>query len=182
MWMGKRDEQLVTEALYALAGAREALAGGERDAALDALDEAEQVLVSAEHTPGVSVAAAAGRLGVSEPTIRTWARRGALRAVPGARPVQIEPESLHRAGRALEELRERGQDRDWLQALVDLLHDREAREGDALREGLSQLGAAGSNRPDALRDPVDAAGGHGATGDARPREARLRGGAGCAGR
>lgn len=53
--------------------------------------------------------------------------------------MQIEPESLHRASRALTELRERGQNRDWLQALVNYLHDREAREGDTLQEGISQL-------------------------------------------
>ena len=41
--------------------------------------------------------------------------------------------------RALTELRERGQDRDWLQAVVEYLHDREARESDALRKGISQL-------------------------------------------
>jgi hypothetical protein len=36
-------------------------------------------------------------------------------------------------------LRERGQDRDWAQAVIDLLHDRKARETDALRKGISQL-------------------------------------------
>ena len=137
--MGKRDAQLVTEALYTLAGAREAIENGRSDAALDALEEAQEVLVSVKHTPGVSVATASQRLGVSEPTIRSWVKRGALMAVRGSRPVQIEPESLHRVDRALAELRERGQDRDWLQALVDYLHDREARDSGALQEGLAQL-------------------------------------------
>ena len=97
------------------------------------------MLISVRHTPGVSVATASERLGVSEPTIRSWVKRGALKTVPEVRPMQIEPESLHRVTRALAELRERGQDRDWLQALVDHLHDREARRSDALQKGLAQL-------------------------------------------
>lgn len=137
--MGKRDAQLVTEALYTLVDAREAIENGRSDAAIDALDEAQEVLISVRHTPGVSVAAASQRLCVSEPTIRSWVKRGALEAVPDARPIQIEPESLHRVNRALGELRARGQDRDWLQALVDHLHDRDARGSDALRKGLAQL-------------------------------------------
>ena len=87
----------------------------------------------------MSVAAASERLGVSEPTIRSWVKRGALRAVPKSSPMQIDPESLHRVSRALAELRERGKDRDWLQAVVDDLHDREARQSDELRRGISQL-------------------------------------------
>jgi Sigma-70, region 4. len=137
--MAKRDAQLVTQALYTLVDAREAIESGHRDKALDALNETQEVLISVRHTPGVSVAAASERLGVSEPTIRSWVKRGALRAVPEASPVQIEPESLHQVSRVLLELRERGRDRDWLQALVDHLHDRDARKSDALREGLSQL-------------------------------------------
>ena len=134
--MGKRDAQLVTQALYTLSDARQR-SNGQRDAALDALDEAKGAL-SRSTRPGVSVAAAGERLGVSEPTIRSWVKRGALRAVPKASPMQIDPESLHRVSRALSELRERGQDRDWLQAVVDELHDREARQSDALRKGISK--------------------------------------------
>lgn len=137
--MGKRDAQFVTEALYTLVDAREAIQNGHADAALDALAEAQEALISVRHTPGLSVAAASRRLGVSEPTIRSWTKRGALETVPDSRPIQIEPEGLHRVNRALGELRERGQDRDWLQALVDHLHDREARGSDALRKGLAQL-------------------------------------------
>jgi hypothetical protein len=53
--------------------------------------------------------------------------------------VEIEPDSLRSVSRALDELRERGQDREWLTALVDYLHDREARHRPALKEGLKQL-------------------------------------------
>lgn len=138
--VGKRDAQLVTEALYTLVDAREAIENGHSDAALEALEEAQEALVSVKHTPGVSVTAASERLGVSEPTIRSWVKRGALEAVSEVRPMQIDPQSLHRVSRALAELRGRGRDRDWLGAVVDELHDHEARESDALREGLAQLG------------------------------------------
>jgi transposase len=87
----------------------------------------------------VPVAQAARRLGVSVPTVRSWIARGALRAIKGSSPVQVEPESLRSVSRALDELRERGQDRDWLQPLVDYLDDREARRSPALQEGLEQL-------------------------------------------
>jgi hypothetical protein len=137
--MGKRDAQQVTAALMALTDARQALADDRRDIASSALLEAQRALESVERSPGVPIARAAERLGVSGPTIRSWMQRGALRAVPGVTPVQVEPASLRRVGRALEELRERGQDRDWLSALAYHLDDREARRSHALREGLDQL-------------------------------------------
>jgi hypothetical protein len=87
----------------------------------------------------VPVAHAARRLGVSEPTVRSWIARGALHAITGSSPVQVEPESLRRVGRALDELREHGQDRDWLEALLDYLHDLQTRRSPALEEGLQQL-------------------------------------------
>ncbi len=137
--MGKRDAQLVTQALYTLADARLAVERGQRDEAIETLDQAREMLAAARHAPGVSVATVSGWLGVSEPTVRSWAKRGVLRSVPATSPLQIEPESLREVSSALAELRERGQDHDWLQALVDHLHDREARESEALKQGLAQL-------------------------------------------
>lgn len=137
--MGKRDAQLVAQALYAMVDVREAIENGQPDAALDGLDEVHKVLLSVKHTSGVNVAGASEQLGVSEPTIRSWVKRGALSAVPKVSPMQIEPESLHRVSRALAELRKCGQDRDWLRAVVDYLHDREARTGAAVEKGIAQL-------------------------------------------
>jgi DNA-binding transcriptional regulator YdaS (Cro superfamily) len=137
--MGKRDAQLVTQALYMLADARETLENGQRDAALNALEDAQELLRSVTHSPGISVAASGQLLGVSEPTVRSWAKRGALRAVPGTAPMQIESARLHLVSRALNELRERGQDRDWLAALADYLHDHQARRNTPVQEGISQL-------------------------------------------
>jgi hypothetical protein len=137
--MGKRDAQSVTLALISLDDARDALASGSQDAAIRAMDEAHHTLEGIGHAAGVPVAQAARRLGVSVPTVRSWIARGALAAIEGSSPVEIEPESLRSVGRALQELRERGVDREWLQALVDYLDDREARRSPALREGLAQL-------------------------------------------
>jgi transposase-like protein len=139
MDMGKRDAQSVTLALISLDDARDALASGRRDAAIQAMQEAHRTLEGIGHAAGVPVAQAARRLGVSVPTVRSWIARGALRAIKGSSPVQVEPESLRSVSRGLDELRERGQDRDWLQALVDYLDDREARRSPALKEGLEQL-------------------------------------------
>jgi hypothetical protein len=41
--------------------------------------------------------------------------------------------------RAVEELRHRGQDGDWLRALIDLLHDRAERHRPEIRGGLEEL-------------------------------------------
>jgi transposase len=137
--MGKRDAQFVTMALISLDDARDALVSGSQDAAIRAMDEAHQTLEEIGHAPGVPVAHAARRLGVSVPTVRSWIARGALRAIKGSSPVEIEPESLRSVSHALQELRERGQDREWLQALVDYLDDVAARRSPAVKEGLQQL-------------------------------------------
>jgi hypothetical protein len=137
--MGKRDAQQVTMALIALEDAYDALKNGRSDAAIQAMQEAHHTLEGVGHAPGVPVAHAARRLGISEPTVRSWIARGALHAITGSSPVQIEPESLRSVGHALDELRERGQDHDWLEALLDYLHDLQTRRGAALKEGLQQL-------------------------------------------
>jgi hypothetical protein len=41
--------------------------------------------------------------------------------------------------RALEELRARGEDRDWLAAFADYLHDESDRRSDSVRRGLEEL-------------------------------------------
>jgi hypothetical protein len=89
--------------------------------------------------PGLPVSDVAHYLNVSEPTVRAWLTRGALTPVPGAKPVLVEVASLRRAGHALAELRERGRDRDWTRALVDLLHDHGDRRRPELLEGLDEL-------------------------------------------
>ncbi len=89
--------------------------------------------------PGLPVSEAARYLNVSEPTVRAWLTRGALTSVPEAKPVLVDISSLRRVGHALAELRERGRDRDWTRALVDLLHDHAERRRPELLEGLDEL-------------------------------------------
>jgi hypothetical protein len=48
--------------------------------------------------------------------------------------------------RAVEELRERGQDADWLRALLDYLDDIAVRQSSAVQQGLAEM-AAGHLEP-----------------------------------
>lgn len=137
--MSKRDAQQITVALMELSDARQALADDQGAAALKALESAMAELRSVDHAPGVPVARAAERLGLSRKTIESWIARGALRTVPAAGPLQVDVESLRRVSRALEDLRRRGQDGNWLQALADYADDLQAQRSSTLREGLEQL-------------------------------------------
>lgn len=137
--MGKRDAQRVTAALMALGDVRQALENARAEEALGALTEAEHALESVSHAPGVAVTEAVRRLGVSDPTVRSWIDRGALHAIPDVSPIQIEPDSLRRVQSALDELRRRGQDRHWLEAFAEHLDDLTARQSPAAREGFEAL-------------------------------------------
>jgi hypothetical protein len=95
---------------------------------------------------GVPVAEAAEYLGVAEPTVRLWAKRGALALVPDSKTVQVDHESLRTVGRALRELRERGQERDWLEAVLRYVEDIEDRSSSSVRKGLREL-AEGKLQP-----------------------------------
>jgi excisionase family DNA binding protein len=95
---------------------------------------------------GVPVAEAAKYLGVSEPTVRLWVRRGALASLPGSKPVLIERESLRRVGRAVRELRARGEDREWLESVVRYVEDMADRSSPSVRQGLKEL-AEGKLQP-----------------------------------
>jgi hypothetical protein len=95
---------------------------------------------------GVPVAEAAKYLDVSEPTVRLWVRRGALAALPGSKPALIEHESLRRVGRAVRELRAKGEDREWLEGVVRYVEDMTDRSSPSVRQGLKDL-AAGKLQP-----------------------------------
>jgi hypothetical protein len=137
--VGKRDAQAITVALMALTDARDALAANQADAALRAVEAAAGLLDDVDHAPGIPVARAAARLGVSDKTVLAWIARGVLRTVSGSKPRQVEPDSLRVVARAVDELRERGRSRDWLAAVIDYLDDREALESDAVRRGLDEF-------------------------------------------
>ena len=150
--MGKREQQQVAYAVVELQDIQDELreaapqpadAGKDSDAisvAVDRLEEAVQRLDRAvPNARGLPVAEAAEYLGVSEPTIRAWLDRSVLGAVAGAKPVLVERSSLRRVHRAVGELRRRGQDRDWLRALVDVLHDHAERERPEIAAGVDEL-------------------------------------------
>lgn len=88
---------------------------------------------------GIPVEAAADYLQVSAPTVRSWLARGVLEEMAGSRPKQVDPASLRLVGHAVVELRARGQDRDWLRSLVDLLHDRAHVGGEGVARGLEEF-------------------------------------------
>lgn len=136
--MTKREAQEITMALVAIQDARRALSVGANTDVLAALQDAAERLDSVPHTGGIRVAQAARRLEVSQPTVRAWLDRGVLAGVTGARPEEVEIESLRRVMDALADLRARGRDRDWVEHLATYARSAEPRS-DALKEGLEQL-------------------------------------------
>lgn len=123
------------------AALRERLEVGSRaiEDALERLADVQTRLLRHVHATGVPVAEAARYLDVSEPTIRAWVARGLLDAVPHVKPALVEIFALRRVERGLRELRDRGRDRDWTRALVDVLHDRAERERSEIVTGLDEL-------------------------------------------
>lgn len=95
---------------------------------------------------GVPVAEAAQYLGVSEPTVRLWVKRGALASLAGSKPVLIEHESLRLVGRAVRELRAMGEDREWLDGVVRYVEDMTDRSSPSVRQGLQEM-AEGKLQP-----------------------------------
>jgi hypothetical protein len=145
----KHERQQVAFAIVELEDVRDGLAaavssgpmhGDQLSAAVtgisDALARLEDVRTAAA---GLAVADAAGYLSVSQPTVRDWLRRGLLTAVPNAKPVLVERSSAREVHAMLQELRDRGQDGNWLRAFVDYLHDRGERKRPAIVKGLQQM-------------------------------------------
>lgn len=88
---------------------------------------------------GLSVEETARYLDLSAQTVRSWIGRGVLATVPDAKPRQIDRESARRTRRALGQLRERGQDRDWLNAVADHLQDLMDLQSPGVRHGLEDI-------------------------------------------
>jgi transposase len=154
--MATREQRATAEVLVGLDDVRERLSelastpprrtrGGQPSRAemLRAVEEiseaADRLEAEVARGTGLSVDAAAHYLDVSAPTVRAWMQRGVLERKPGSKPAQIDRESARRVHRALAELRARGQDRDWLAALVDHLHDTRDRRSASVRKGLDEL-------------------------------------------
>ena len=88
---------------------------------------------------GLSVAQAAERLDVSEPTIRKWLAEGLLERVEGHKPVEITQRSVIEVERVLGAVRESYPARRWSEALAAFLHDRDLHGQEWAREGVEQL-------------------------------------------
>lgn len=88
---------------------------------------------------GLSVAQAAERLEVSEPTIRKWLAEGLLERVEDQKPVEITQRSVIEVERVLGTVRESYPARRWSEALAAFLHDRDLLGREWAREGVEQL-------------------------------------------
>ncbi len=89
--------------------------------------------------PGVRVSVAAKMLGLSERTTRDWLAHGPLDPVPGAKPARVSTASLAEVLPAVAKLRELGQDRELLRALIDRLEDERIRRHPRVRKSIEQM-------------------------------------------
>lgn len=88
---------------------------------------------------GLSVAQAAERLEVSEPTIRKWLAEGLLERAEDHKPVEVTQRSVIEVERVLGRVRESYPARRWSEALAAFLHDRDLLGQEWAREGVEQL-------------------------------------------
>lgn len=88
---------------------------------------------------GLSVAQAAERLEVSEPTVRKWLAEGLLERVEDHKPVEVTQRSVIEVERVLDTVRESYPSRRWSEALAAFLHDRDLLGQEWAREGVEQL-------------------------------------------
>lgn len=95
----------------------------------------------AQREPGAKVAEAALVLGVSQPTVRAWVASGVLTTVADAKPLRVDVLALAETKRALDLIREHGDDRHLLVHVMRTLRDRAALDGEGVREGLDDLAA-----------------------------------------
>ena len=88
---------------------------------------------------GISVEQSARRLQVSQPTIRKWIGEGLLDAIPDRKPVEVDPRSVVRVERVLENVRKSYPSRDWTRALAAFLHDRDLVQKLGVAEAIEEI-------------------------------------------
>ena len=88
---------------------------------------------------GLSVAQAAERLEVSEPTVRKWLAEGLLERVEDHKPVEIAQRSVIDVERVLGTVRESYPSRRWSEVLAAFLHDRDLLGQEWVRQGVEQM-------------------------------------------
>jgi hypothetical protein len=77
-------------------------------------------------------------LGVSNPTVRDWVRAGLLEDFAGS-PQRVGLESLARTREIVRELRQAGQDRELMAAVMSRLEWEELQQDDRFRESVGQM-------------------------------------------
>jgi len=122
----------------------DALQNGSVEQALSELQETQHA-VAAMRPAEIDVAQAATALGVSEPTVRAWARRGLIDVIR-ERPMALAFGSVVDLRRDLERLRETASsEKRWQSLLAAAADQRELAEPGA-REGLAEA-LAGNTEP-----------------------------------
>jgi DNA-binding transcriptional MerR regulator len=122
----------------------DALQNGTVEQALSELQETQHQIAAMQPTE-IDVAQAASALGVSEPTVRAWARRGLL-DITAERPMKLSFASVVQLRRDLQQLRETAvSEKRWQSLLAAAADQRELAEPDA-REGFADA-IAGNTEP-----------------------------------
>ncbi|MGH9156355.1 MAG: helix-turn-helix domain-containing protein [Acidimicrobiales bacterium] len=93
----------------------------------------------ADRDRGAKVSEVAQVLGISQPTVRAWIEAGVLEPRGDTTPVRVDVLSLAAVKRALDLLREHGQDRNLLITVMRILRDRAALADS--EEGFADLAA-----------------------------------------
>ncbi len=116
------------------------LTKSELEPALERVEELSARVQKALDLPGgLSVAQAAERLEVSEPTVRKWLAEGLLERVEDHKPVEVTQRSVIEVERVLDTVRESYPSRRWSETLAAFLHDRDLLGQEWAREGVEQL-------------------------------------------
>lgn len=89
--------------------------------------------------PGMRTVIAATALGLSEPTVRAWVRRGVLRARSHKPRLLLDPASVLEVRELIDELRQAGRTRDLLEQVYNRLIDEELLADPDLAESLWQM-------------------------------------------
>ncbi|HMI82266.1 MAG TPA: hypothetical protein VK480_10800 [Solirubrobacterales bacterium] len=116
------------------------LSGEELRQALEQVEALSARVQKALDLPGgLSVAQAAERLEVSEPTIRKWLAEGLLERAGERKPAEVSQRSVIEVERVLGRVRKSYPARRWSEALAAFLHDRDLLDQEWVREGTEQL-------------------------------------------
>lgn len=116
------------------------LSGAEFKQALERVETLSARVQKALDLPaGLSVAQAAERLEVSEPTVRKWLAEGLLERAGARKPTEVSQRSVIDVERVLARVRESYPARRWSEALAAFLHDRDLLGQGWVREGIEQL-------------------------------------------